>query len=212
MRQLVAILLVGISMGGIPFAAEAGIYRWTDAAGTVHFTESLAEVPAEQRAQVRRQASESRESRHFQQYGTNPQLHTALMARSAGGAIRVPFEREGNLIRLNVRLNDTLEAPFYLDTGASGIVLPQHVADQLGFRNAKGIGSVQVTTLAGKMALATMHLDSVELGGLKVANLRGMVAPTTDVGLLGAEFFENFTYAVDPAAQVLILHPSPALR
>ena len=205
MKQQAISLLVLALLFAPP--ALADVYRWTDPKGTIHFTEDASAVPSEHRAQASERQWASGDPPRFQQYPQHASVGAALLGRVVPGAIRVPFTREGNLILLKVRLNDRVEAPFYLDTGASGIVIPQDVAAELGFVNDSETPRINVTTLSGNLALPTMELGSVQLGSLRVANLTGMVTSTTRVGLLGGSFFSHFSYAVDPVAKVLILHP-----
>ena len=203
-RQAISLLVLVLFSAP---TALADVYRWTDPNGTIHFTEHAWAVPPEHRATARSEWGPNERSR-FQQYAQQPNVESALLGRAVPGAIRIPFTREGNLMVLKVRLNDRVEAPFYLDTGASGIVIPQEVAAQLGFVNDSETPRINVTTLSGSMALPTMKLSSVQLGALRVPNLTGVVTPTTRVGLLGGAFLAHFSYAVDPVAKVLILRPA----
>jgi len=52
MKQLVLLLVLAL-----PLQVSAEIYSWTDAAGTVHFTEDLGNVPKKFRTKALRQAS-----------------------------------------------------------------------------------------------------------------------------------------------------------
>ncbi|MDY0384562.1 DUF4124 domain-containing protein [Trichlorobacter sp.] len=52
MKRLVLVMLLAL-----PLQVSAEIYSWTDAAGTVHFTEDLGSVPKNYRAKALRQAS-----------------------------------------------------------------------------------------------------------------------------------------------------------
>ena len=185
--------------------AHAGLFSWTDDSGTVHLTDDILLVPSEHRPA----ATDRQGSGRLQRYSTTETavpVH-ALLSRAMPSPIRIPIEREGNMILVNVRLNETLEAPFYLDTGASELVLPQSLADQLGFKPRPGQPLVQVATVGGTLALPTMELSSVQLGSAIVPDLRAMVSPTLDVGLLGASFFGDLPYTIDPAENILILNP-----
>ncbi len=179
-------------------AAPAGaqVYGWTDARGTVHFTDELHRVPTEQRE--RAVSAASRRS-----YGRT----------ASGGELRIPFELDGNLLKLLVRLDDRIEAAFYMDTGASGVVIPQKVADQLGFDPTAGAEMVEAATAGGPVRLPVMTLRSLSLGGARIRSLRAVVNPNLKVGLLGGAFFNRFAYSVDTSTGILILRPNdPLLR
>jgi clan AA aspartic protease (TIGR02281 family) len=202
LAQFTALTILGLALAQ---SAHAGLYRWTDESGTVHFTDDILLVPAEHRPT----ATDRQGGGRLQRYSTTEtavSVH-ALLSRAMASPIRIPIQREGGLIRVRVRLNETIEAPFYLDTGASEIVLPQSLADQLGFQARPGQPLVQVTTVGGSLALHTMELRSVQVGSAVVPDLRAIVSPTLDVGLLGASFFGDLPYSIDPSENVLILNP-----
>ncbi len=191
--------------------AAAEIYRWTDAEGRLHFTQSLDQVPPQYREQAREDAQQQAPSK-FQTYESpsakKPAPHTARY----GEQIRIPFVRDGSLMRVDVRLNDQLSAPFLIDTGASGVSLPSHVAEQLGIRVRPDTPHINVITAAGMVARPVVTLQSVQLGRARVENLEATINPAMEVGLLGGTFFNNFVYQVDAAASEILLVPNERLR
>lgn len=189
-----AILLAAALCLAAPAGAE--VYKWTDARGILHLTDELHRVPIERREQAVSDASRR------------------SVARTASATeIRIPFEREGNLLKLQVRLNDRIDVPFYMDTGASSVVIPRKVADQLGFDPTAGGEVVAAATAGGSVRLPVMTLRSLSLGDARVRSLRALVNPNLQVGLLGGAFFNRFAYAVDTTARVLILRPNdPSLH
>lgn len=204
MRHAGAVLSAIVVAGAAPAAAE--IYRWTDENGKLHFTQSLEQVPPRHRAAAKAGAAAPAPSR-LQTYRSRP----APAARS-GGPMRIPFRRQGSLMVVDVLVNDHLTVPFYVDTGASGISLPQTVADRLGIRFGPDTRYVHVQTANGLTARPVTMLESVQLGGARVERLEATVNPTMEVGLLGGTFFNNFVYHVDAAAGVITLQPNEALR
>ena len=57
-----------------------------------------------------------------------------------------------------------------------------------------------------------MTLDSVELGGARVEQLRGSLSESIPLGLLGRTFFNHFTMQIDPAEGVITLLPNAQMR
>jgi len=192
-------------------AAAGEIYRWTDAEGRLHFTQSLEQVPPEHRAEAMQRVAAPAPSR-FQTYSSSARSEAGSRSERFDEQIRVPFVRDGTLMRVNVLLNDRISAPFYIDTGASGISLPSHVADQLGIRVGPDTPHVQVTTAGGVVARAVVTLHSVELGAARVEGLEATVNPAMQIGLLGGTFFNNFVYQVDAAKSEILLRQNDAIR
>ncbi len=196
------------------------MYRWTDASGTLHITETLANVPAQHRAAASsRKPSGVRGLQHYASAKTRRPRVAALslsslrhsspdQTASAGQEIIVPFEREGNLMKIKVRLNDHVVAPFYVDTGASDISLPRAVGTQLGITAGSKTGMATEVTANGAIQVPVIRLDSVQVGNARVKNLLATVNPMLEVGLLGGSFFNNFSYSVNPAEGVIILRPN----
>lgn len=216
---LPSLALAGALLAGAPTNAE--IYRWTDADGRLHFTERLEMVPLEHRERAVRSALESSShevqtfsapsSDAFAEIPAGPAVRPRRSARS-GGSVRIPFQRDGSLMRVDVRLNDVVTAPFLIDTGASGVSLPSRVAEQLGIRVRPDTPHVQVRTANGVVSRALVKLDSVEVAGARVEGLEATVNPSMDIGLLGGSFFNNFVYRVDAAESVITLMPNEQIR
>ncbi len=202
----VAVVCALLGAGG----AAAEIYRWTDAEGRLHFTESLDQVPPQYREQAQRGAQAQPPSK-FQTYSV-PTRSQATQSDRYDEQIRIPFVRDGSLMRVDVHLNDQLSAPFLIDTGASGVSLPSHVAEQLGIRIRPDTPHVEMVTAGGVVARPVVTLQSVQLGRARVENLEATVNPAMQVGLLGGTFFNNFIYQVDAAASEILLVPNERLR
>ena len=203
---------VPLAAGLLCLPAAAEIYRWTDAEGRLHFTESLAKVPEAQRDEARRAASKAG-SRNLQTYSSAAaRVPKRTQTARRGGEIRVPFVRDGSLMRVEVRLNDLVTTPFYIDTGASGVSLPSHVAEQLGIRIHSDMPHVRVVTANGMTSRPLVTLDAVQLGAARVEGLEATVNPAMSIGLLGGTFFNNYVYRVDAAESEIRLVPNDRIR
>lgn len=110
-------------------------------------------------------------------------------------------------MRVNVRLNDRLTAPFYIDTGASDVSLPAWVAKELGL-DLEGARTTFYGTANGTVQSPLVTLSSVELGGARVNNVPAHVNKSMSVGLLGLSFFNHFQYQVDPVQGIVTLIPN----
>jgi clan AA aspartic protease (TIGR02281 family) len=205
-------IVVPLAAGLLCLPATAEIYRWTDAEGRLHFTENLSKVPLAQRDEARRAAAKE-SSRKLQTYSAAAaHVPERKLAVRRGGEIRVPFVRDGSLMRVEVRLNDQVTTPFYIDTGASGVSLPSHVAEQLGIRIHPDMPHVRVVTANGMTSRPLVTLEAVELGAARVEGLEATVNPAMSIGLLGGTFFNNFVYRVDAAESEIRLVPNERIR
>ncbi len=203
----------GIALLGLATApAAAEVYRWTDEQGRIHFSQSLEQVPASLREEALAGASEaSREPSAVQTY-PSAKAEPRRRAAGAAGALRIPFERHGTLMKVEARVNDQFDVPFYVDTGASGVALPRALVERLGIALGPDTPSALVMTANGSVRVPVVRLASVELGGARVEELEALVIPAMEIGLLGGSFFNHFVYAVDAAQGVISLAPNEALR
>jgi len=207
--QCLALLL---AIASLPFAvaASAEIYRWTDANGTLHFTEDLNDVPPELRAAAVQEPPPA-ERGSVQTY-SQPTRFAAPSRSAARGPIHIPFERRGTLMWVEATVNDREQVPFLIDTGASGVSLPSEVVGRLGIPIRPDTPRVTVGTANGLTRVPLVRVDSIQLGEARVEGLDATVNPTMNVGLLGGSFFNNYRYSVDAAASMITLIPNEGVR
>jgi len=215
--------------GPAPVSAE--IYRWKDASGRLHFAQDLNQVPDAYRSQAEAGARKEGEGPAIQHYdpspaspapaanapGSNPTgtsrgRRASASARAGGRAARpttyrIPVERAGNAMIVQVRLNDRVTAEFHIDTGASDVVIPQAVAAELGL-DLRDARTGFYGTANGVVQQSLVTLESVDLGGARAEDVPATVSPSMSTGLLGLSFFNHFRYDIDPAAGIVTLTPN----
>jgi clan AA aspartic protease (TIGR02281 family) len=211
MRLLARSVSAALFAAGLASLAHAEIYRWTDARGNVHFTQDLSQVPASARTEAERSArTETQRS--------SPSAAVALAARtprtrvSANGVLQIPFEKQGNAMIVYARVNDAVTAPFLVDTGASDVLVPAHVAQAAGIQVGRDTPHQTYQTANGLVETPVVTIGSIQVGEARVENLRGSVSGGMSIGLLGGTFFNNFTFQIDPAANVITLFPNALVR
>jgi clan AA aspartic protease (TIGR02281 family) len=207
---IVMVLFVLVSSG----LAAAEIYKWKDDAGRLHFAQDLNQVPARYRARAKGEAIEEGSRNIIQRYQPSPAALRSTRRRAAsasgsdsGKVYKIQVQRAGNSMRVNVRLNDRVTAPFVLDTGASDVSLPAWVAKELGL-DLEGARTGYYRTANGTVQQALVTLDSVEVGGARVENVPAHVNESMSVGLLGLAFFNHFRYRIDPVSGIVTLSPN----
>jgi len=185
--------------------ASSEIFRWVDEAGKLHFAQSIQQVPPQHRKQALDQNA-ARSDGIFQTY-----TRDADQQRTSGSdTYRIPFVAEGSLMRVTAIVNGHVEIPFFIDTGASGISLPASAATRLGISVGPNTQRISMQTANGQIELPLVRLDSVELAGARVEGLMATLNPTMNIGLLGGTFFNQFSYGVDPVANVITLERNHA--
>jgi len=211
---LVLAPVVGLGPGLHVPDAHAEVYRWVDAEGTLHFTTSLHEVPPAHRTRARQAASGADEpAAGSLSTVSRPAAAAPLPARARRHpdptrVYTVAVERAGSSLLVPVKLNDRVTAPFLIDTGASDVLVPQAVADELGLDTGPDVRRARYATANGIVEHPVVMLDAVELGGARVEGVPASVSPHLGVGLLGLSFFNHFRYEVDAAAGVVRLRPN----
>jgi len=190
-------------------SARAEIYKWVDGAGNLHFSQDLAVVPSEYREQAAAEARKPKNRDSLQRYSTParvpPTSHGSMRTGRPGERMQIPFQRHGTLMKVDARVNDRVMAPFYVDSGASGISIPYAVAQQLGIAIGPDTPRVQARTANGLVSEPLVTLQSVQLGPARVTEVQAAVSGSMNIGLLGGSFFNNFVYQVDSAAGVITL-------
>ena len=223
MRILPACVALALALAAPPARGE--VYEWTDPEGRQHFTEDLERVPEPHRAAALERARTRPVSR-LQTYRSDaapgpagaegdplPSLFGSRTAALGSGVpLRIPFRKRGTLMEVEVTLNDLVQAPFLVDTGASGISIPDRVARELGLRIDASTPRLPVQTAAGLVAEPLVELDSIQVGAARVERIPALVNSSMEVGLLGGSFFNNFVYEVDAAAEVITLRPNDGVR
>jgi clan AA aspartic protease (TIGR02281 family) len=115
-------------------------------------------------------------------------------------------QRAGTALLVSARVNETLNVPFLVDTGASDVSVPRWAAERLGI---EGSGRTrEYMTANGVVVEPVVTLRSVDVGGARVEDLSASISGSMEIGLLGLGFFNHFTTHVDTARGLLTLIPN----
>ena len=192
--KLAALLLICLSARN---TAAAEYYRWVDDKGVLHITDSLHEVPREQRGNINRiQAPESPRV-------PPPEIKPAPRKAS------IPFEKNGNVVIIQATLNNRQAAKLVVDTGASYTFISRALARDLDIDVGRSAKTMPFHTANGVVEAPLTNLDSITVGGMEIKNLTAAVHDTTPdahaSGLLGLNFLSNFRMDIDTEKGVLNL-------
>jgi hypothetical protein len=207
-------LMVGVLCATAPARGE--LYQWVDAAGVVHVTENLLEVPADQRPRADQEAvgRERRPARWGRVEAPLPASPAPQTRTSKPGGARVhhlPIARAGNEIRLEVEVNESLAVPFIADTGASINTIPRWAVERAGIEVPRDAPVIGMAGVSGQpMRVPLIEVASVRIGTVLVENLEMAVVDTLQTGLLGMPFFNHFKTQIDPVHGIMTLEEIPA--
>jgi aspartyl protease family protein len=122
----------------------------------------------------------------------NPNQNFANSITSTGvKEVMLQRNRRGHYVTSGL-INDR-QVVFMLDTGATDISIPQHLADELGLKKGPRI---VYQTAAGKSWGYSTVLDSVAIGNIELNNVRASINPNVsdlDI-LLGMTFLKHLEF------------------
>lgn len=128
-----------------------------------------------------------------------------------GETIALTKDPEGDLYRVEVRINRVLTIPFILDSGASDVVLPRDVFKTLQrsgtIRQSDFIGAGTATLADGSKHPSEAYiLHDVQVGNQVLHDIEAQVTPETGDPLLGQAFLKKLpTWSIDNTQPALII-------
>ena len=193
-----ALLGAALLFFAFPVAARAQVvemYRWTDAAGIVHFTNNINEIPE----QFRSSASLIRRAERA----------TSPIAPPAPDKASIQFQRRGDLMVVKGLLNGSVAVNFVVDTGASYTTISHATANALKLDLGANPTMLSFNTANGMIQAPLATVRSMEVGGMELKEVTVAVHdvfPDTEVaGLLGLNFLSNFRLDIDSQSGLLNL-------
>jgi aspartyl protease family protein len=123
----------------------------------------------------------------FIQDRDNPN-HALLELETASGEVVLQRNRAGHYLAPGLINGQPVN--FLLDTGATHVSVPAGIAEDLGLR--KGRRS-EVSTANGVISVYQTELDTVQLGGIQLQQVRASINPymPDEVVLLGMSFMKH---------------------
>ena len=114
-----------------------------------------------------------------------------IAAPSDNKVFRVPVKRRfGGTPVIDVTFNDKKTFEMIVDTGASGTIITQSMANTLKLQTT---GTMQAQIADGsQVEFPTSKVKSIAVGGVIANNLQVAIAPKASIGLLGHDFFGNY--------------------
>lgn len=127
--------------------------------------------------------------------------------------VTVPIEHLGNILVVSATLNESRQARFIVDTGASQTIISQIIAFDLGLYSTAHPTQVMLHTAGGTVQADSVVLDSLRIAGAEVRNSQVLIHDLPDLplavdGLLGLSFLGAYQVTLDAARGELRLRNS----
>ncbi len=200
--------------------ALAEIYRWRDAQGKLHFTDSLQQVPTEYRPGVR-DTQGSYDNLNFVKganSGSSAAVRDKIAEHGSEQEIIIPYHhREGLADRVIVEItfNNRVTAPILVDTGSPGLILSASLARELGLLSEEGNNLfVLVRGIGGSQVAARAILDELSVGPIRERVVPAHIITDQSPayrGLIGMDVLSGYTLTIDSVRRCLVarkLEPS----
>jgi clan AA aspartic protease (TIGR02281 family) len=120
----------------------------------------------------------------------------------------VRIRRAGGNWLVDVALNDTRQATFLVDTGASACAITPELAEALGIVPDPDEPPVLVRGVAGSTWGRRVTIPTIRVGDTEAHDVVAFVLPLPGLqGILGNTFLARYTATLDPARRLLTLQP-----
>jgi Aspartyl protease/Domain of unknown function (DUF4124) len=196
--RLLLVAAVFVAVLADATVATAQVYRWTDAAGDVHYSQGIDSVPPRYRSSATIIGYER----------ASPPPEPGAAVKATAGQIKFT---PGLPILVTARINDAGSAQLMLDTGAARTVINPAVLRALGvsYDNSQR-GTLKGVT--GDAEVVAVRVDSVDVNGARYGPLLVVshdtgFGPDRGDGLLGRDFLDHFTVTIDNSAGIVTLTP-----
>jgi clan AA aspartic protease (TIGR02281 family) len=197
--SIAALLLQILLLVLVPRSQAEDFFRWIDHNGVVHFTDNIHNIPEARRATaVRIKGQEPpRVAAPFK-------VPPATVAKAS-----IPFEKRGQVVVVEVMLNNSVPVRLVVDTGATYTMISAATAKELSIDPQRAPRTMPFQTANGVIQAPLANLESVIVGGMEIKNLTAAIhdaVPSAQVaGLLGLNFLSNFRLDIDTDKGILHL-------
>ena len=127
------------------------------------------------------------------------------------GTLTVSLRRQSGVLMVPAVLNEIVSTNFVVDSGASDVVIPENLLQDLRkagkFRDSDFTGTQMVKIADGSVVRSkTFVLRSFTISTRTMENIKASVAPGNAIPLLGQSFLQRFSsWSIDNERQVLLL-------
>ncbi len=200
---------------------SAQMYRWVDANGQLHFSNSPQSVPDNIRNKNNEYTPDS-SSITINNDVDRTELKKSKSNNSSArkDSISIPYTaREGfaDRVIINVRFNGRVTVPMMVDTGSPGLVISESLADRLNlFDEESGRLMVMISGIGGRKTATRTIIDKITIGEITEkfipAHIVSGMSSGHYYGLIGMDVLSSYTMTIDPVQRKLIAHLIPSAQ
>lgn len=186
--------------------AQAEIYKWVDAVGRVHFSDTLSGVPVEYRDRVEEKGSRAPGLQNQPALLSPTRARPSVPSAPAPLSYTVPVRRDGNALLVDAMIGGTVRTRLLVDTGAEFTVLSTAAARRLGLDLGRA-AVIPLRSASGVFLAPLTKVRSLSLGEAVVHDVEVIIhdaSPELD-GLLGMSFLDHFSITISTNDERLIL-------
>lgn len=198
-RPRTAALVVAAFVNVAP--ADAQMYRWTDDAGGVHYTDGPNSVPERFRSRAT--------PLHMPSTPDPPRTSTDAQPRAATGTTTIRFT-PGERILVDARINGSVSTRLLLDTGADRTLVSPRTLVAAGVSLVRPAATGQIVGVTGGTDVQVVRIGSLEVGDARVGSMLVIshhVNQSGIDGLLGRDFLEQFHVTIDSRSGLVTIAP-----
>ena len=221
------LLLIAVIIGLCPAAvARAQMYRWVDANGQLHFSNSPQNIPSEIRNKNNEYEPDTSSItivNGANNSGDNSTVSQSTELRAEPlqqNSISIPYiakEGSANRVIINVTFNQQVTVPILVDTGSPGLIISNSLADQLNlFDSEGGRLMVAISGIGGQEMATKTIIDSLTMGEITEkfipAHIVSDLTSKHYQGLIGMDVLSSYTMTIDPIRQRLVAKLIPSAQ
>jgi len=171
----------------LPFAAQAGIYKWTDQYGKIHFSDKP--VAGSKKQHLRSMTGIS-----------NPSFNLKR------NVMHVPYQDINGSMVVQGQINN-VRMRFIVDTGATLVVIPPNMAKKAGI-NTQNAKTITIQTANGATQSYMVNIANMQVEKLRQQSIPAaiqQVSPNANLGLLGMSFLSAYKMSIDHDQHIITL-------
>jgi clan AA aspartic protease (TIGR02281 family) len=171
-----------------PAALCGEMYRWIDAQGRVHLTDT----PPQSKSPLQ-------EFKAYQPNVSGQAAEPSSALLSEPGRVQMTRTKPGGTVVIEAVLNRRLTVPLLLDTGADFTVLTKQVARDIRLSGLDHLPTQEFKTAGGAVRLPIATLQSLRVGTAEARDVEVAIdiGGHMPMGLLGMTFLRHFRVTVD---------------
>jgi len=198
---LTVLLFAGFSKAGAR-ADDLFVYKWTDAKGSTHISNSLKSVPGQYLKNVKK----------IKRIDINSSSNSLEpIFSTVEGEARINFSSDDNSMIAPTVFNGSVKRNALIDTGSELVTITTKLARALGY-DYKNARKAWFQTQSGPILAPVIKLESLAMGHAQVTGLQAAVIDFKGRGLVsavaGMNFLSAFTFEIDTQNRSLILTSS----